>query len=67
MRPDVPHYKQGAIEPIDFINSQELNFNLGNAVKYIARCNHKGTKKEDLRKAIDYLNFELEMMSDGVS
>ena len=59
-RPYVSHYKQGTIEPIDFINSQALNFNLGNAIKYIVRCNHKGTKHEDLRKAIDYLNFELD-------
>ncbi len=58
-RPSVPHYQQGQIEPIDFINSHNMNFNLGNAVKYITRCNHKGTKKDDLKKAIDYLNFEL--------
>lgn len=61
-RPHVPHYQQGQIEPIDFINSHGFNFNLGNAVKYITRCNHKGTKKEDLKKAIDYINFELERM-----
>ena len=59
-RPNVSHYTQGKIEPIDFINSQDLNFNLGCATKYIARCNYKGNKKEDLLKAIDYLNFELE-------
>ena len=59
-RPNVQHYLQGGIEPIDFINSHNMNFNLGNAIKYITRCNHKGTKKEDLQKAIDYLNFELE-------
>lgn len=59
-RPNVSHYLQGQIEPIDFINSHGFNFNLGNAIKYITRCNHKGTKKEDLQKAIDYINFELE-------
>ena len=59
-RPNVKHYLQGQIEPIDFITSHDMNFNLGNAVKYITRCNHKGTKLEDLKKAIDYLNFEIE-------
>ena len=59
-RPSVPHYQQGQSEPIDFINSHDMSFNLGNAVKYITRCNHKGTKQDDLKKAIDYLNFELE-------
>ena len=58
-RPNVTHYQAGSIQPIDFINSQGMNFNLGNAVKYITRCNFKGTKKEDLMKAIDYINFEL--------
>ena len=66
-RPDVKHYKAGAIEPIDFIASQELNFNLGNVVKYVTRCNHKGTKREDLQKAIDYINFELQSMKDPVT
>ena len=59
-RPTVPHYQQGNIEPIDFITSHDMNFNLGNAVKYITRCNHKGSKLIDIQKAIDYLNFELE-------
>jgi len=63
-RPITPHYQQGNIEPIDFITSHDMNFNLGNAVKYITRCNHKGTKLEDLKKAIDYLNFEIEKVEN---
>ena len=59
-RPDVSHYLEGGIQPIDFINSNNLNYNLGCVIKYITRCNHKGTKQEDLQKAIDYINFELE-------
>lgn len=62
-RPNVSHYKAGTIQPIDFINSQDLNFNLGNAIKYITRCNYKGTKKADLLKALDYINFELENLT----
>lgn len=37
-----------------------LNFNLGNAVKYISRAGRKGNKIEDLRKAIQYIEFEIE-------
>jgi hypothetical protein len=55
-----PHYKsKGGIESIEVIESFELNFNLGNAVKYILRCNKKGNKKQDLEKAIWYLKREL--------
>lgn len=53
------HYNKGNIEVIDYIEDKELNFNLGNAVKYISRCNHKGRKKEDLEKAIWYLKREI--------
>jgi len=53
------HYKTGGIETIDFIEAKELNYNMGNAVKYISRAEHKGNKKQDLEKAIWYLNREL--------
>lgn len=55
-----PHYKHGGIETIDYIEAKELNFHLGNAVKYISRANHKGTPIEDIRKAIWYLERELD-------
>ena len=54
------HYNVGAIEVIDVIEDWNLNFCLGNAIKYIARCAYKGHKKEDLEKAIWYLKRELE-------
>lgn len=55
-----PHYKsKGGIESIQVIESFELGFNLGNAVKYILRCNKKGNKKQDIEKAIWYLKREL--------
>lgn len=53
------HYKVGGIETIDFIEAKQLNYNLGNAVKYITRADHKGNRKQDLEKAIWYLNREL--------
>lgn len=61
------HYTYGKIECIDFIQDKQLNFCLGNAVKYIVRAGHKKSegmsadakRREDLRKAIQYIEFEL--------
>jgi hypothetical protein len=53
------HYKVGGIETIDFIEAKRLNYNMGNAVKYIARADHKGNRKQDLEKAVWYLQREI--------
>jgi hypothetical protein len=53
------HYKVGGIETIDFIEAKKLNYNMGNAVKYISRADHKGNKKQDLEKAIWYIQREI--------
>jgi hypothetical protein len=53
------HYKYGGIETIDFIEAKELNYNMGNAVKYITRADHKGSRRQDIEKAIWYLKREL--------
>lgn len=50
-----PHYKIGGIEVIDFIEAKNLSYHLGNVIKYIARSDHKGNKKDDLLKAQWYL------------
>ena len=54
------YYKRGKAQVWDFIRDNDLNFHLGNAVKYITRAGHKDSKKEDLIKAIHYLENELE-------
>ena len=54
------YYRRGTIQVWDFIRDQQLNFHLGNAIKYICRAGHKSSKEEDLRKAIHYLQNELE-------
>lgn len=54
------HYNVGKIEVIDAIEAWELNFSLGNAVKYIARADHKGNPIEDLEKARWYIDREIE-------
>lgn len=53
------HYTTGGIETIDFIEAKQLNYNLGNVVKYITRADHKGNRVEDLRKAKWYLEREI--------
>lgn len=53
------HYKVGGIETIDFIEAKKLNYNMGNAVKYISRADHKGNKKQDLEKAKWYIDREI--------
>lgn len=58
IRPD--YYKSGGLEAFDVIDAFGLNFNLGNAFKYIARAGKKNSKVEDLRKAVTYLNREIE-------
>lgn len=49
------HYNTGKYEVIDVIEDWQLDFNLGNTIKYIARANHKGKTLEDLQKAQWYL------------
>lgn len=53
------HYNQGKYEVIDVIEDWKLNFNLGNAIKYIARCPFKRNKLEDLEKAKWYIEREI--------
>lgn len=57
------HYGNGADDPYEAIKVIEawlLNFNLGNAVKYIARADRKANRLEDLKKAAWYLQREIE-------
>lgn len=57
------HYCMNGMEAIDVIEAYGLNFALGNAVKYILRCGHKGGMTDavaDLEKARAYLTREIE-------
>jgi hypothetical protein len=57
------HYKQGGIETIDVIEAWQLDFLLGNTVKYISRAKHKKNELEDLKKAQWYLNRAIENLN----
>ena len=49
------HYNKG-IEVIDFIESWDMDFNTGNAVKYLSRHKYKEKPLEDLKKARWYVD-----------
>lgn len=53
------HYSDHGIEPIDYIESHNLNFNLGNVIKYVSRAPYKEAELEDLQKAKWYLEREI--------
>mgnify|MGYP002540622518 CR=1 FL=1 len=57
-RPD--HYCFSKFEPKDVIREWGLNFNLGSAVKYIARAGRKDDIVQDLKKAQEFIQFEID-------
>lgn len=58
-----PHYQGNKFEVIDIIDDFGLSFNTGNAIKYILRADKKGNQKQDLLKAIWYLEHELNKLN----
>ena len=55
-----PHYRDGGIEVIDFIEAKDLNYRLGNVVKYVSRAGKKNSDPvQDLEKAAWYLQREI--------
>lgn len=55
-----PHYNVNGIEVIDVIENYKLNYRLGNVVKYVLRSDLKGNRLQDLKKALWYLQREIE-------
>lgn len=55
-----PHYTAhpSGVECIDVV--EHMSFNVGNAIKYLWRADHKGAQIEDLRKARWYIDREIE-------
>jgi hypothetical protein len=58
------HYNHGKIEAITFIEDQQLDFHLGNVVKYICRAKHKGNEYQDLLKALWYLERHIKNLEN---
>ena len=59
------YYSRNGIEAIDFIDAHNLNFNLGNVVKYVTRAGHKDGESTltALKKALWYLEHEINHFS----
>lgn len=62
-----PHYTAhpSGVECIDI--TRHMSFNLGNAMKYIWRCDLKKDAIEDLEKAVFYLKDEIKKRKKDVS
>jgi hypothetical protein len=60
------HYTASGIETIDVIEAWDLDFCLGNAVKYISRAGKKDPEKEleDLKKARWYVDRRIEQIQN---
>ena len=54
------HYKDLAIQPVEYIHANKMTYLAGNVVKYISRHKAKGGE-EDVRKAIHYCELILEL------
>lgn len=61
-----PHYNIGKFEVIDVIEDWKLGFHLGNAVKYIARAQHKNNEIEDLEKSIWYIKRKVKCLNESI-
>ena len=57
------HYNQG-IETIEYIESWSMNFNTGNVIKYVTRAGYKDNQLEDLKKAMWYLQREIDRIEN---
>ncbi len=52
------HYKGFKIQPIEFIQANDLSYCQGNVIKYILR--DKGNRIEDLEKAKHYIDLMIQ-------
>ena len=64
-----PHYNQGNIETIDYIEDvlgewDTTAYFQGNALKYVSRMFAKGKPIEDAKKAVWYLNKLIKLLEE---
>ena len=60
------HYQMGSIQVWDFIIDQDLDFLLGNVIKYVCRAGAKPgeSRRDDLEKAKVYIEKALSTIDD---
>ena len=65
MRGNALHYEAtGEYDLIDIISDYKLNFNRGNVLKYIIRAGKKDDELQDLNKALDYIQREIQYVRE---
>ena len=63
MRSSAIHYDNGKdYDVIDIIQDFDLGFNKGNVIKYLCRAGKKDDELQDLYKAKDYIEREIEFV-----
>ena len=64
----IPNYYVGntyGYEARKVVEDWDLSYNVGVAVSYLLRCNYKHDSPfEDIQKAINHLNFELDKLNN---
>lgn len=58
------HYTYGDIETIEVIEAWQLDYHIGNAIKYLSRYRNKGQPIEDLEKAVWYINRKITYLKE---
>ncbi|MBC1459693.1 DUF3310 domain-containing protein [Listeria welshimeri] len=60
------HYTSGGIEPIQYIQSHNMNYEKGNVIKYITRAGKKEGESEikDLKKAQNYIQLLIKKLEE---
>jgi len=58
------HYQSQKMEVIEVIEAFNLDFCLGNAIKYILRAGKKGSTTNDLEKALWYITRAIEKVNE---
>lgn len=56
------HYQSSKFEVIDIIDDFDLDFYLGNVVKYVLRAGKKDEILQELKKAQWYLNRKVDLL-----
>ena len=54
------HYSKLAIQPVEYINANKLNYLQGNVIKYVTRYKDKNGL-QDLEKAKHYIDMLIEL------
>lgn len=62
-----PHYTDGGVDTLTFIEAKDLNYRLGNVIKYVSRCGKKlnSDPLQDLMKARFYLQREIDVRREA--